>query len=411
MPRRLQNITLNYREDTLSFCSFIFSDGPRRATCIRSLKFSGTSLAMSDRIGVGKLVSDASLAYKLARVIALATGLRSVRFDNTFIPSLGAVFDSSPALADALAGTTSLREVQFYVKDGGCLTLLARMKNRLHSVTVLFHRPKGVVAQMRALLQPETHDAIIRERYGPGITWPAVQDLTVSGTIKSLSTLSHAFPNVRSVDAVDLRPEGTAGGNLLHTVNGSPVGTADDWTQLDVVTLDRPISLLHPVRHLNLTRVYVDNTKGWSATATLISCASPVIISLAVFTTRFLEWIAKFATCCRYMRIYSENVRLYDWIDRFAPLLSSVPLHAILLIAWGHRLDDRSSLVKQARLIAACIPSLVYINIAPMQSIEGRMDWYYRVESRAHEDGPQIILLPHDKGDILKQILLETARG
>ncbi|KAI0777538.1 hypothetical protein BD413DRAFT_467910 [Trametes elegans] len=252
MPRVLSDITIgdpimDDGPDRLrKFCDFMLADPRRRVRHLRALRLlEGAFARVHDVGGRERLDADFSPATVLARLLLQADNLRIIQ-----IRDAEPLFQSDPAVYEALAKLTSLREVSLYYIGNSTLKALSQLRS---TPAVIENglwkdgpRPQGDITPFGPFVSSMRHLKLwecgcMLESVIDRHTWPNLHTLEIGGRIAKISELAHAFPSLRRLTfylEFSVKPE---------------TGPAPCWPELDYLGTSAPIpSFPSPVRRLQL---------------------------------------------------------------------------------------------------------------------------------------------------------------
>ncbi|KAH9922650.1 uncharacterized protein B0H18DRAFT_507667 [Fomitopsis serialis] len=301
VQRLLSHISIDYNwsiDRILQYCTYMLADAKGRPRCLRS--FSIISIPRG----------DLSVFDTLAEVLGHAPALRRVSLSW----EAGYALDDSPAFADALASLDSLDLLDVCGVHLGLMRLLPRMKCRPRTVHCdLFPVSDSDYLEMSGLCKAEQssplcnfancvtslklgHAAMLIEELVHTV-WPCVRELSVSSsTIKNIQSISHAFPNLRTLRCWNVRLK-------------DPVIPAE-WRQLQFVSITDPIPLQCHVHHVQLN---VDCERASMSyihqSFEMLRCASPVTLGCYASVGLFRH-VAEHLRSLRILHFDASNVPL-----------------------------------------------------------------------------------------------------
>ena len=321
------------------FCQFML-DKPQLSRSLRALRLLDGAFARTSstggRSGWGADFSSASI---LTKVLSAATNLRVLQ-----IRDAEPLFQSDPAVYEAIAKLTSLEVLSLYYIGNTCLKAISQLNSKLHVIeNGLWKdgpRPQGDVTPFGRYVDSLKHIRLwecgcmlesVIERH----VWPDVHTLDIGGRIAKISELARAFPNLRRLTF-----------HLEFSVK-QETGPVVCWPELDYLETSAPIPLF-PSRVRRLQLQYPIGARSGSQndlkTLPLMEKTNPVVLSVTMSHTvsetflgrmkssmpslRYLELVVNDGACGRASMQWQT---FEDWVVR-------APGHVILLRAQSSHL-------------------------------------------------------------------------
>lgn len=291
MPRFLSDVILGDADPAVIsgpdqitlFCQYMLADPPNRIVHLRALAIKDGAFLASARRADGRdtWLEDFSCAPLLSDVLRAAHNLRRL-----YIRDLEPLLASQPAVADAIAGLTRLRDAHFHIVGKATLELLARTAWRPTRLVFGVWRDGSarVAGDTAAFTAYAPHlrtlqlwqVACLLESLPPGCVCAGVRALGLGGRIPSLGGVAHAFPTVRTLT---FAPECSVG----------DLPAAGAWDALDSVFTSMPVPPLGcAVRRLELRYVLGAPLRRYTAQAVLartlelIRPSAPTVLACAL---------------------------------------------------------------------------------------------------------------------------------
>ena len=286
MPRVLSDVSigdpaLNDGPDRLEkFCQFMLADPRRRTRHLRALRLLEGAFARVTTVGGrDRLQADFSSADVLANLLRQAYNLRLIH-----IRDAEPLFQSHPAVYEALAQLTSLSAVSLYYIGNSTLKAISQLRC---TPAVIENglwkdgpRPQGDITPFGPFVDSLKHLKLwecgcMLESVIDRHVWPNLHTLEIGGRIAKISELAHAFPNLRRLTfylEFSVKPE---------------TGAVTCWPELDYLETSAPLpSFPSPVRRLQL-QYPIGSSSGLHnssdlKTLPLMERTNPVVLSCTV---------------------------------------------------------------------------------------------------------------------------------
>ncbi|KZT66879.1 hypothetical protein DAEQUDRAFT_436827 [Daedalea quercina L-15889] len=326
-------------EHLRSFCICVLADLPRRASHIRSLTI-GTPTFADEKGAYSQ--QDYALADHLARIISLATGLRLL-----IVLDAERLFCSAPPqLARAIISLNNLSDIQFEGYAGPhALGVLSEMRSRPVAVTLTsFGTPTchRALRTGRDRLLPNFSDTLVSltlvnnhdlfQALQSDVVWPTLKHLTIGGVrdAANLPAFARTFPGVRRLEVYARCTEETVGPGL--------------WKQLECVSLDRPVPICRPVRHIELVGGdWMEEQFGLSAT--MMAGIEPTTVTCRDVDVQAVAQLLGCTHSIRYVRFVRASAHTRQGFALFGSLSADSWLEA-----------HNFSALARAHLLALTIP-------------------------------------------------------
>ncbi|KAH9830975.1 uncharacterized protein C8Q71DRAFT_316422 [Rhodofomes roseus] len=409
LPSILRDVSLSHRtkieasEQLQAFCNYVLAHLSQRAPCIRSLTigapvFKGLQVYFKP---------DFALTSDVARILALATGLRVLT-----VRGAERLFSNAPSqVVAAITSLKNLAEIRFEDYAGPhALRILSEMASRPAVVRLSsFDAPNcRLVPGRHHLLYNLTQSLVtltlvnnldLIQVLEPGVVWPAVRHLTLGGVrdVASLPALARAFPEVRKLEVYARCIDEKIGRDL--------------WTRLESVSLDRPVPICRPVRNVELVgsdwvqeQLCLAVEMMMSMAPTSLTCrdadywAVAQLVKCAARTVRFVKFVHAKNTQSEGAYKLGGPCSVEGWLDsHYFNTLGQAPLNALVVpvdTVYLDALGDQSAMHSSARKavvildiacgIAARIPTVVHIGLDLGHHPSGGQRWYKVVSRDAH---------------------------
>lgn len=252
MPRILADVSIGDPGDDdgpqrlEKFCNFMLAVPHSRMKYLRALRLLDGAFARpttgGGRSGWG---ADFSPADILAQLLLQATNLRVVQ-----IRDAEPLFQSHPAVYEALAKLPTLKELSLYYIGNSSLKAMSQLQSRPAVIeNGLWKdgpRPQGDITPFGPYVNSLQHLKLwecgcMLESVIDRHAWPNVHTLDIGGRIAKISELAHAFPNLRRLTF------------FLEFSVKQETGPAVCWSELDYLETSAPIPLFpSPVRRLQI---------------------------------------------------------------------------------------------------------------------------------------------------------------
>ncbi|PCH39623.1 hypothetical protein WOLCODRAFT_29663 [Wolfiporia cocos MD-104 SS10] len=400
MPRYLSDVALGDTDpavmsgpDQISlFCKYMLADVARRLRHLKALHIREGAFSR-DAEGRDDWVSDYSCAPILAETLRQAFNLRTLA-----IHDLEPLLAAEPALADAFAPLTRLRDVAFHY-IGKCTLQMLKLTTchpqrlefgmwkdgaRVSGDTAAFYTYAGSLCtlnlwQCACLLESLSEDYVSH----------GVRTLGLGGRIPFLSMAARQFPNATRITFAEECSIGEE----------APVAA---WSALDYVEGNMPIPFFAcRVRRIDLRFTLGAKLRPFSAetafarTVEMLRQTSPVVLALKIDPALGPAKLAQLVAVLPRLRflelaLHTEERQDADrWMKEYVPCLAKTPLVGLALRGQG-RPDAAPEI---ARLAAATIPTLAHAGVCPAQ----RWTWF-RAE-RAARGEPVLEALSGTRGE------------
>ncbi|KAI0365973.1 hypothetical protein BV20DRAFT_913379, partial [Pilatotrama ljubarskyi] len=286
MPRVLSDVSIGDPGDDdgperlEKFCRFMLADPHRRVRHLRALRLLEGAFARAHLVsGRERFEADFSSADVLATLLLRADNLRIIH-----IRDAEPLFQSHPAVYEALSQLTSLKEVSLYYIGNSTLKAISQLRSTPAVVeNGLWKdgpRPQGDITPFGPFVDSLKHLKLwecgcMLESIIDRHVWPNLHTLEIGGRIAKISELARAFPNLRRLTfyrEFSVKQE---------------TGPAVCWPELDYLETSAPITAFpSPVRRLQL-QYSIGATRGGSGshnssdlkTALFMERANPVVLS------------------------------------------------------------------------------------------------------------------------------------
>ncbi|KZT66526.1 hypothetical protein DAEQUDRAFT_446633 [Daedalea quercina L-15889] len=356
-----------------------------------------------------------------------ATNLRRLA-----IRDLEPLLQHQPAITEAMAHLSRLRELSFFLIGKCTLEMLKRTTCLPHRLEFGMWKDGPRVAGDTAAFDryaPWLHTvnlwqcACLLESFGPEYVGEGVRVLGLGGRVPLLSTVCREFPNVRTIT---FAPECSV---------EEEIPTAN-WTSLDHVDTSTPLPFfLCTVRRLDLRYVLgaaqtrFSRTQVIDRTVRLLSQTKPVVLSCKIdekpgdniveriiptlAQVRFLEVAYTPAEPDAGANAMSPPVQSVNhWTGEFFRRFEKVPLIGLALALCTDPVSFGRNVHETARLAAMQIPTLKFVSVGVLPKREGSnvpAPMYFRVQiCKARE----VVLerLASDQGERLRNELRMITR-
>ncbi|EED78669.1 predicted protein [Postia placenta Mad-698-R] len=352
------------------FCQYMLADPPNRIVHLRALAIKDGAFLASARRADGRdtWLEDFSCAPLLSDVLRAAHNLRRL-----YIRDLEPLLASQPAVADAIAGLTRLRDAHFHIVGKATLELLARTAWRPTRLVFGVWRDGSarVAGDTAAFTAYAPHlrtlqlwqVACLLESLPPGCVCAGVRALGLGGRIPSLGGVAHAFPTVRTLT---FAPECSVG----------DLPAAGAWDALDSVFTSVPVPPLGcAVRRLELRYVLGAPLRRYTAQAVLartlelIRPSAPTVLACALapgIATDVLRTIADAAPRLAHLELVlvadALDGDLGAWVTQHVACFAAVRLQSLSLSAPGPATPELAMRIALAAALA--VPSLQWVGVA-----------------------------------------------
>ncbi|OJT11501.1 hypothetical protein TRAPUB_11973 [Trametes pubescens] len=437
MPRVLADVSIgdpcfdDGPDRLYKFCRFMLANPPRRIRHLRALRLLEGAFARVHIVhGRERLDADFSSAEVLAELLRQADNLRVIH-----IRDAEPLFQFNPAVYEALAQLSSLKELSLYYIGNSTLKAISQLR----STPALIEnglwkdgpRPQGDITPFSNFVDSVKHLKLwecgcMLESIVDRHVWPNLHTLDIGGRIAKLSELAHAFPNLRRLTF------------YLEFSVKQETGPAACWPELDYLETSAPIpSFPSPARRLQL-QYPIGATPGSHnssdlKTLPLMEHANPVVLSITVSEAvplTMLERMKGAMPSLRYLElVYTDacgrtGVRwpaFQEWVGRNLYILRTTAIVGLCIGYTGA--DDSASdpemraarYLSLARTLTRNIKSLQYVGVG-LQDDTGGMyaldcTWY-RVASRPADMDvvPVLETLPAVEGERVREALQLTPR-
>lgn len=378
MPRFLSDVILGDADPAVIsgpdqitlFCQYMLADPPNRIVHLRALAIKDGAFLASARRADGRdtWLEDFSCAPLLSDVLRAAHNLRRL-----YIRDLEPLLASQPAVADAIAGLTRLRDAHFHIVGKATLELLARTAWRPTRLVFGVWRDGSarVAGDTAAFTAYAPHlrtlqlwqVACLLESLPPGCVCAGVRALGLGGRIPSLGGVAHAFPTVRTLT---FAPECSVG----------DLPAAGAWDALDSVFTSMPVPPLGcAVRRLELRYVLGAPLRRYTAQAVLartlelIRPSAPTVLACALAPGVDMDVLRTIADAAPRLA-HLELVLVADaldgdlgaWVTQHVACFAAVRLQSLSLSAPGPATPELAMRIALAAALA--VPSLQWVGVA-----------------------------------------------
>ncbi|KAI0646183.1 hypothetical protein C8Q79DRAFT_961367 [Trametes meyenii] len=437
MPRVLSDVSIgDPGEDDgptrlEKFCRFMLAKPRRRIRHMRALRLLEGAFARVENVrGRDRLEADFSSADVLAKLLHQADNLRVIH-----IRDAEPLFQFNPAVYEALAHLTALKEVSLYYIGNSTLKAISQMRSRPAIIeNGLWKdgpRPQGDVTPFGPFVESMKHLKLwecgcMLESIIDRHVWPHLHTLEIGGRIAKISELAHAFPSLRRLTfhlEFSVKPE---------------TGPAACWSELDYFETSAPIpSFPSPARRLKLQYPIGMTSGSHNAsdlkTLQLIERTNPVVLSCTVsdaIPATMLERMKGSMPSLRYLELVQSS-RLavpwhafQRWTEHHIDILRTSSIVGLCIAYVGADVlhEEPAELEARrrrhaslARTLATEIGSLEYIGVGVQDATGGMYaldcSWY-RVSSRPADGkgAPALEALGSFDGERIRQTLQDTPR-
>ncbi|KAI0360812.1 hypothetical protein OH77DRAFT_726864 [Trametes cingulata] len=441
MPRVLSDVSIGDPGDDdgpdrlEKFCRFMLADPARRIRHLRALRLLDFAFARVHSVPGGRerVEADFSSADVLAALLLRADNLRII-----YIRDAEPLFQSHPAVYEALSQLKLLKEVSLYYIGNSTLKAISQLRSTPAVVeNGLWKdgpRPQGDITPFGPFVDSLKHLKLwecgcMLESIIDAFIWPNLHTLEIGGRIAKISELARAFPNLRRLTF------------YLEFSVKQETGPAVCWPELDYLETSAPIAAFpSPVRRLQLQYPIGASRGGGShnssdlKTLPLMERANPVVLSCTLSdavpvtmlermkssmpSLRYLELLYTDGPCGRYAVQWHG---FEDWARRNIDILRTTAIVG-LLIGYGGVGESSSDVQSRkgrylslALMLAAGIRSLQYVGVGVQDATGGMYAYeatWYRVSSRpADADAtPVLETLSPAEGERVREALQDTPR-
>ncbi|KAI1798340.1 hypothetical protein LXA43DRAFT_1056511 [Ganoderma leucocontextum] len=411
------------------FCRFMISKPELCSTNFRALRlldgaFSRPSSAGA-RAGWGADFSPAGLLTELLRT---AKNLRVLH-----IRDAEPLFQSHPAVHDAISQLKHLQELSLYYIGNTCLKAISQLEGKLHVIeNGLWKdgpRPQGDITPFGRYVDHLKHIKLwecgcMLESIIDRHVWPDVNTLDIGGRIAKISELARAFPNLQRLTF-----------HLEFSVK-QETGPVDCWPELDYLETSAPIPLFpSPVRRLQLQ--YPIGARSGSQndlkTLPLMERTNPVVLSVTMSCTvseTILERMKTAMPSLRYMQLVVSDAiygrasmqwqTFQDWVERNLEIMRQTSLVGLCISYAGagstSAISDqqRRRITHMARLLTRTIKTLEYVGVGYHDGDAGMYAsdcmWFRAPRPTDEASSPALLSLSRADGERIRAILLDTSR-
>ncbi|KAH9849638.1 hypothetical protein C2E23DRAFT_888121 [Lenzites betulinus] len=438
MPRVLADVSIgdpaygDGPDRLLKFCQFMLADPRRRIRHLRALRLLEGAFARVLYVrSIERLEADFSPADVLADLLLQADNLRVVQ-----IRDAEPLFQSHPAVYEALAQLSYLKELSLYYIGNSSLKAMSQLRSTPSIIeNGLWKdgpRPQGDITPFGPFVESMRHLKLwecgcMLESIIDRHVWANLHTLEIGGRIAKISELAHAFPNLRRLTfylEFSVKPE---------------TGPVTCWPELDYLETSAPIpSFPSPARRLQL-QYPVGATPGSHnssdlKTLPLMERANPVVLSCTVSDAvplTMLERMKGAMPSMRYLElVYTDAYgragvhwsAFREWAERNIYILRTTAISGLCIAYTGA--DDSSSVsetrqeryLSLARTLAKEITSLQYVAVGVQKADVGMYafdsTWYQVSDRPADEDEDELVLerLPSVEADRVREMLQATRR-
>ena len=308
MPRILSDVSIGDPGDDDGpdrldkFCRFMLADPHSRMKHLRALRLlDGAFARPTSSAGRASWDADFAPADILAQLLIQATNLRIIQ-----IRDAEPLFQSHPAVYEALAQLPNLKELSLYYIGNSCLKAMSQLRSRPAIIeNGLWKdgpRPQGDITPFGPYVNSLRHLKLwecgcMLESIIDRHIWPNVHTLDIGGRIAKISELAHAFPNLQRLTF------------FLEFSVKQETGPAACWPELDYLETSAPIpSFPSPARRLQIqypigARL---STQNDLKTLPLMEKTNPVVLSCTIsnsVTETMLERMKSSMPSLRYLEL------------------------------------------------------------------------------------------------------------
>ena len=307
------------------FCRFMISKPELCATSFRALRLLDSAFSRPSgsgaRTGWG---ADFSPAALLTELLLKAKNLRVLH-----IRDAEPLFQSHPAVYDAISQLKHLQELSLYYIGNTCLKAISQLEGKLRVIeNGLWKdgpRPQGDVTPFGRYVDHLRHIKLwecgcMLESVIDKHVWPDVHTLDIGGRVAKISELARAFPNLQRLTF------------FMEFSVKQETGPVVCWPELDYLETSAPIPLFpSPVRRLQLQ--YPIGARSGSQndlkTLPLMERTNPVVLCVTISHTvsetimermktampslRYVELVVSDTMCGRASMQWQA---FYNWVVR-----------------------------------------------------------------------------------------------